>query len=121
MLQPRFSITDKGAPHSRDRDREILMPKTGLGGLLRPNVFIVTDASGGASVEAHDMGVQRMQAAGAIPITWVAVAAEWQRDRAHEKTVDGFANILLKHGGTSSIAFAWEPQLLAGHNSRESR
>jgi nicotinamidase-related amidase len=28
------------------------------------DVFIVTDASGGASVETHDMGVQRMQAAG---------------------------------------------------------
>jgi nicotinamidase-related amidase len=31
------------------------------------DVFIVTDASGGASVEAHDMGVQRMQAAGSRP------------------------------------------------------
>jgi hypothetical protein len=39
------------------------------------DVFFVTDASGGASVEAHDMGVQRMRTAGAVPITWLAVAA----------------------------------------------
>ena len=85
------------------------------------DVFIVTDASGGASVEAHNMGVQRMKAVGAVPITWLAVAAEWQRDWAREKTVGGFANILLEHGGASGIAFAWETQLLASHNSREGR
>jgi nicotinamidase-related amidase len=84
------------------------------------DVFFVTDASGGASVEAHDMAVQRIQAAGAVPITWLAVAAEWQRDWAREKTVAGFANVLLEHGGASGIAFAWETQLLASHNSRES-
>ena len=31
------------------------------------DVFIVTDASGGVSAEAHDMAVRRMTAAGAIP------------------------------------------------------
>jgi len=32
-------------------------------------VYIVTDASGGVSVEAHEMAIQRMIQAGAIPIT----------------------------------------------------
>ncbi len=77
------------------------------------DVFIVTDASGGASVEAHDMAVRRMQAAGAVPITWLAVAAEWQRDWAREKTVRGFAEIITEHGGASSVAYAWEVQLLS--------
>jgi nicotinamidase-related amidase len=63
------------------------------------DVFIVTDASGGASVEAHEMAVRRMVAAGAVPITWLAVASEWQRDWAREDTVVGFSNILLEHGG----------------------
>ena len=35
------------------------------------DVFIVTDASGGVSLEAHDMAVRRMVAAGAVPITWL--------------------------------------------------
>ena len=44
------------------------------------DVFVVTDASGGVSAEAHDMAVRRMTAAGAVPITWLAVVGEWQRD-----------------------------------------
>jgi nicotinamidase-related amidase len=78
------------------------------------DVFIVTDASGGMTLEAHDMAVHRMVAAGAVPITWGAVLAEWQRDWAREQTVAGVAAILAEHGGGSGIAFAWEMQLLAG-------
>jgi nicotinamidase-related amidase len=44
------------------------------------DVFIVPDASGGVSLEAHDMAVRRMVAAGAVPINWLAVLGEWQRD-----------------------------------------
>jgi nicotinamidase-related amidase len=77
------------------------------------DVFIVTDASGGVSVEAHDMAVRRMVAAGAVPITWMAVLAEWQRDWAREESAAGLSEVLLDHGGGSGVAFAWELQLLA--------
>ena len=77
------------------------------------DVFIVTDASGGVSAEAHDMAVRRMVAAGAVPITWMAVLAEWQRDWAREDTAAGLSEVLLDHGGGSGVAFAWEMQLLA--------
>lgn len=76
------------------------------------DVFAVTDASGGVSAEAHDMAVRRMVQAGAVPITTMAVSAEWQRDWAREKTVPGMAEVLTAHGGGSGIAFAWEMQLL---------
>jgi nicotinamidase-related amidase len=78
------------------------------------DVFIVTDASGGVSAEAHDMAVRRMVAAGAVPITWMAVLAEWQRDWAREETAAGVASVVVEHGGASAAAFAWELQLLAG-------
>jgi nicotinamidase-related amidase len=78
------------------------------------DVFIVTDASGGVSAEAHDMGVRRMVAAGAIPITWLAAVAEWQRDWAREESAVGLAGVVAEHGGASGVAFAWEMQLLAG-------
>ena len=65
------------------------------------DVFIVTDASGGVSLEAHDMAVRRMVAAGAVPITWLAVLGEWQRDWAREKTAAGVAAVVLEHGGAS--------------------
>ncbi|MEA9355999.1 hydrolase [Bacteriovorax sp. PP10] len=75
-------------------------------------VYIVTDASGGVSLEAHEMAVQRMMAAGAVPMTWMAVAGELQRDWAREETGELFAQILTEHGGASGIAFNWEMQLL---------
>jgi nicotinamidase-related amidase len=77
------------------------------------DVFIVTDACGGVSVEAHDMAVRRMVAAGAVPINWLAVLGEWQRDWAREKTAAGVASVVLEHGGASAAALAWELQLLA--------
>jgi nicotinamidase-related amidase len=76
------------------------------------DVFIVTDASGGVSAEAHDMAVRRMVAAGAVPITWLAVLGEWQRDWARE-TAAGVVGVVLEHGGGSAVAYAWEQQLLA--------
>ena len=78
------------------------------------DVFIVTDASGGVSAESHDMAIRRMVAAGAVPITWLAVTSEWQRDWAREQTVAALAEVLGGHGGGSGVAFAWEMQLLAG-------
>lgn len=80
-------------------------------------VYIVTDASGGVTPEAHDMAVRRMVQAGAVPLTWLAVISEWQRDWAREATLPGMVEILLEHGGGSGVAFAWEMQLL-GSNPR---
>jgi nicotinamidase-related amidase len=76
------------------------------------DVFVVTDASGGVSAEAHDMAVRRMVAAGIVPITWLAVASEWQRDWARTESLEALTSTVLGHGGGSSIAFAWEQQLL---------
>ncbi len=42
-------------------------------------VFAVSDASGGTSVDAHERGMQRMVQAGAVPVTWEAVMAELAR------------------------------------------
>jgi len=77
-------------------------------------VYIVTDASGGVTSEAHEMAVRRMVQAGAVPMTWMAVQGELQRDWARESTAAGLAEILAQHGGGSGVAFAWEMQLLAG-------
>jgi nicotinamidase-related amidase len=78
-------------------------------------VFVVTDACGGVSVEAHDMAVRRMVQAGVVPINWLAVLGEWQRDWAREKSAAGLAGVVLEHGGASGVASAWELQLLTSH------
>jgi nicotinamidase-related amidase len=76
-------------------------------------VYIVTDASGGVSVEAHEMAIQRMVQAGAVPITWMVFGAELQRDWAREATVPAQAQVLVEHGGVVGVSFLWEQQLLA--------
>ena len=79
------------------------------------DVFVVTDACGSVTKEAHDMAVLRMVQAGIVPINWMAVAAEWQRDWARMKTATKLSEVFLEHGGASGIALAWELQLLATH------
>ena len=77
-------------------------------------VYFVTDASGGTSVEAHEMGIARMIQAGAVPLTTVVFASELQRDWARLESAGKVAQILLDHGGASASSLAWELQLLAG-------
>ncbi|WEV24162.1 hydrolase [Streptomyces sp. 71268] len=77
------------------------------------HVHVVTDASGGVSAEAHDMAVRRMTQAGVVPITWLAVMSEWQRDWARTDRVtpeDQMA--VLEHAGATGVATVWEQQLL---------
>jgi nicotinamidase-related amidase len=81
------------------------------------DVYIVTDCSGGVSAEAHDMAVRRMVQAGAVPITWMALYGEWQRDWARESTLPDTIKILTEHGGATGVALAWEMQLLAASKS----
>ena len=75
-------------------------------------VYAVTDASGGVSAEAHEMAIRRMVMAGVVPITWLAVASELQRDWAREDTAKALGETVLDHAGATGTAFAWELQLL---------
>ncbi|MNR00067.1 nicotinamidase/pyrazinamidase [compost metagenome] len=62
-------------------------------------VYIVTDASGGTSQEAHDMAVQRMIQAGAIPVTWQQVLLEYQRDWSKRESYDAVMELVREHSG----------------------
>jgi nicotinamidase-related amidase len=75
-------------------------------------VYAVTDASGGVSAEAHEMWVRRMVLAGVVPITWLAVASELQRDWARQESAKALGETVLAHAGATGTAFAWELQLL---------
>lgn len=62
-------------------------------------VYIVTDASGSGSLEAHEMGIQRMIQAGATPVTWVGVLSELQYDWSNSATYEAVNKIAQEHGG----------------------
>ena len=76
------------------------------------DVTVVTDASGAVSTEAHEVAIQRMIAAGVNMITWMALAAEWQRDWARSKTAGALNEVMIQHAAGSGIAYLWEQQLL---------
>jgi len=58
-------------------------------------VYPVVDAIGGASVEAHRAGIDRVVQAGAVPIGWVSLACELQRDWNRLETVPQIVEIVL--------------------------
>ncbi|MDF3839939.1 hydrolase [Cupriavidus basilensis] len=62
-------------------------------------IYMVADASGGTSKEAHDYAMQRMIQAGVVPVTWQQVLLEWQRDWAHRDTYDAVMALVKEHSG----------------------
>lgn len=73
---------------------------------------VITDASGAVSVEAHEVAIQRMAAAGVNLMTWLALASEWQRDWARAESAMALNDVVIQHAAGSGIAFLWEQQLL---------
>jgi len=70
-------------------------------------VYIVTDAAGGVSLEAHEMAIQRMVQAGAVPITWTVFASELQRDWARTDTYDSTTGIAKEWGGAYGLGIKY--------------
>ena len=62
-------------------------------------IYMVADASGGTSVEAHKYAMDRMVQAGVVPVTWQQVLLEWQRDWARKDTYDATIGIVQEHSG----------------------
>jgi len=58
-------------------------------------VYPVVDAIGGTSLEAHRTGVERVVQAGGVPIGWVSLACELQRDWNRLETVPQIVEIVL--------------------------
>ncbi|MBX3453710.1 hydrolase [Ferrovibrio sp.] len=62
-------------------------------------IYMVADASGGTSKDAHDYSMQRMIQAGVVPMTWLQVLLEWQRDWARRDTYDAVMAVVREHCG----------------------
>lgn len=66
-------------------------------------IYMVADASGGTSEDAHKYAMDRMVQAGVVPVTWQQVLLEWQRDWARRDTYDATTGIAKEHGGAYGI------------------
>lgn len=78
-------------------------------------VYGVVDASGGTTLEAHNVAIQRMKQVGMQPTTWVQVMCEWQRDWARQATYDAVMKIACEHAGAYGIGVLYAQTMMGGH------
>lgn len=76
------------------------------------DVYVITDASGDLSKEAHEMAIERMIKAGATPITSAQYVLELQRDWARAETYTAVNNLFKKYGGAYGIGIQYAQEML---------
>jgi nicotinamidase-related amidase len=70
-------------------------------------VYVITDACGDVSSEAHERAVERMMMAGARPMTSLQYLLELQRDWARSETYDLTTGIARKFGGAYGLGIIY--------------
>ena len=75
-------------------------------------VFVITDACGDVSVEAHERAIQRMVHAGVKPMTSVQYLLELQRDWARQETYVAVTNLMKKYGGSYGLGIHYAHNML---------
>ena len=78
-------------------------------------VYVITDACGDVSTEAHERAVQRMVQAGAQPITSLQYLLELQRDWARTETYDMTTGVAKKWGGGYGIGINYARAMFGAH------
>ena len=76
------------------------------------DAYVITDASGDVSKEAHEMAVTRMVQAGAKPITSLQYLLELQRDWARQETYKAVTDLVKKYGGAYGIGVQYAHEML---------
>ncbi len=75
-------------------------------------VYVITDACGDVSTEAHERAVQRMIQAGAIPMTAIQYILELQRDWARTETYVAVTDLMKKYGGSYGTGIHYAHHML---------
>lgn len=78
-------------------------------------VFVIADACGDISAEAHNRAMERMVQAGAQPITSLQYLLEMQRDWARTETYDMTTGIAKKLGGGYGIGITYAKTMFGAH------
>lgn len=76
------------------------------------DVYVITDASGDVTKEAHDQAVTRMVQAGAKPMTSLQYLLELQRDWARQETYQAVNDLVVKYGGAYGIGVQYAREML---------
>ncbi len=75
------------------------------------DVYVIADACGDVSVEAHERAMQRMIQAGVQPLTSLTYLLELQRDWARAATYDLTTGIARTHGGAYGLGITYAKKM----------
>jgi nicotinamidase-related amidase len=77
-------------------------------------VYVIADACGDVSDEAHERAMQRMVQAGASPMTSLQYLLELQRDWARSETYDQTVQTAIANGGAYGLGLIYARTMFGG-------
>jgi nicotinamidase-related amidase len=80
-------------------------------------VYVIADACGDISSEAHERAVERMVQAGARPMTSLQYLLELQRDWARGETYDMTTGVARKYGGAYGLGITYAKTMFGASES----
>lgn len=78
-------------------------------------VYVIADACGDVSAEAHDRAMDRMVQAGARPMTSLQYLLELQRDWARTDTYEMTTGIAKQYGGAYGLGIIYAKTMFGAH------
>jgi nicotinamidase-related amidase len=78
-------------------------------------IYVITDACGDVSAEAHERAIARMIQAGARPMTGLQYLLELQRDWARAATYGQTTDVARRLGGAYGLGVAYARSMFGGH------
>jgi nicotinamidase-related amidase len=78
-------------------------------------VYVIADACGDVSAEAHNRAMERMMQAGVRPMTSLQYLLELQRDWARTESYDSTTGIAKRFGGAYGLGVIYAKTMFAGH------
>lgn len=78
-------------------------------------VYVIADACGDVSDEAHERGIDRMVQAGARPMTSVQYLLELQRDWARAETYEATTGLAKTFGGAYGLGIIYATTMFGAH------
>lgn len=76
------------------------------------DVYVLADACGDVSAEAHNLAIDRMVQAGAHPMTSLQYLLELQRDWARQETYKAVNDLVVKYGGAYGIGVQYARKMV---------
>lgn len=80
-------------------------------------VYVIADACGDVTDEAHERAMERMIQAGVRPMTSLQYMLELQRDWARTATYDAVMGVAKAHGGSYGLGIIYAKTMLGEHAS----